>query len=185
MGVETVPCACADVTPIFFAWEKLVGTHEKPAWIRLPSRLPVGMSLSPPRLVPEMHLLNIQSIFIGVYIMHACEERLEAKGSGHAFREVCCPRRGYQGTRKSGRWMSLLNTLLCVCAALLLWLLAIAFPFYSLINSIIGALTASMVSAPSPCFTQAVLDLPLPTLSFKQHGRGSVHVFIRTKMHQE
>jgi auxin influx carrier (AUX1 LAX family) len=65
------------VTPIFFAWEKLIGTHEKPAWIRLPSRLPV---------------------------------------------------------------------------ALLLWLLAIAFPFYSLINSIIGALTASMVSFILPAF---------------------------------
>ena len=34
----------ADVTPIFFMWEKLVGTHYKPAYIRLPSRLPVGES---------------------------------------------------------------------------------------------------------------------------------------------
>ncbi|CAL5220457.1 g2477 [Coccomyxa viridis] len=59
------------VTPIFFMWEKLVGTHYKPAYIRLPSRLPV---------------------------------------------------------------------------ALLLWFIAIAFPFYGLINSIIGALTGSMVS---------------------------------------
>jgi hypothetical protein len=40
MGV----CARADVTPIFFMWEKLIGTHEKPAWIRLPSRIPVGES---------------------------------------------------------------------------------------------------------------------------------------------
>lgn len=32
----------ADVTPIFFMWEKLIGTHEKSNWIRLPSRLPVG-----------------------------------------------------------------------------------------------------------------------------------------------
>jgi hypothetical protein len=32
-----------------------------------------------------------------------------------------------------------------VRAALLLWLIALAFPFYGLINSIIGALTASMV----------------------------------------
>ena len=31
-------------------------------------------------------------------------------------------------------------------AALLLWFIAIAFPFYGLINSIIGALTGSMVS---------------------------------------
>ena len=37
---------CADVTPIFFMWEKLVGTHYKPAYIRLPSRLPVGESRS-------------------------------------------------------------------------------------------------------------------------------------------
>ena len=35
---------------------------------------------------------------------------------------------------------------LCWHAALLLWLIAIAFPFYGLINSIIGALTGSMVS---------------------------------------
>ena len=35
-------CVCADVTPIFFMWEKLVGTHHKPSYIRLPSRLPVG-----------------------------------------------------------------------------------------------------------------------------------------------
>ena len=31
-------------------------------------------------------------------------------------------------------------------AALFLWFIAIAFPFYGLINSIIGALTGSMVS---------------------------------------
>ena len=37
----------ADVTPIFFMWEKLVGTHRKPAYIRLPSRLPVGVPLDP------------------------------------------------------------------------------------------------------------------------------------------
>lgn len=30
------------VTPVFFMWEKLVHTHNKPLWIRLPSRLPVG-----------------------------------------------------------------------------------------------------------------------------------------------
>ncbi|EIE20383.1 hypothetical protein COCSUDRAFT_30594 [Coccomyxa subellipsoidea C-169] len=65
------------VTPIFFMWEKLIGTHEKPNWIRLPSRLPV---------------------------------------------------------------------------ALVLWFIAIAFPFYGLINSIIGALTGSMVSFILPCF---------------------------------
>lgn len=29
------------VTPVFFMWEKLVKTHQKPLWIRLPSRLPV------------------------------------------------------------------------------------------------------------------------------------------------
>lgn len=39
-----------------------------------------------------------------------------------------------------------------VCAALLLWFIAIAFPFYGLINSIIGALTGSMVSFILPCF---------------------------------
>ena len=51
----------------------------------------------------------------------------------------------------------------CVRAALLLWLLAIAFPFYSLINSIIGALTASMVSSPLPLHLPrllASLDIP-------------------------
>ncbi|EIE19348.1 hypothetical protein COCSUDRAFT_19779, partial [Coccomyxa subellipsoidea C-169] len=31
------------VTPVFFMWEKLVGTHDKPLWIRLPSRLPVAL----------------------------------------------------------------------------------------------------------------------------------------------
>lgn len=65
------------VTPIFFMWEKLIGTHEKPNWIKLPSRLPV---------------------------------------------------------------------------ALLLWFIALAFPFYGLVNSIIGALTGSMVSFILPCF---------------------------------
>lgn len=29
------------VTPVFFMWEKLIKTHQKPLWIRLPSRLPV------------------------------------------------------------------------------------------------------------------------------------------------
>ncbi|CAL5229390.1 g12708 [Coccomyxa viridis] len=30
------------ITPVFFMWEKLIGTHYKPNWIRLPSRLPVA-----------------------------------------------------------------------------------------------------------------------------------------------
>jgi len=30
------------ITPVFFMWEKLIGTHYKPNYIRLPSRLPVG-----------------------------------------------------------------------------------------------------------------------------------------------
>ena len=29
------------VTPVFFMWEKLIKTHQKPLWIRLPSRFPV------------------------------------------------------------------------------------------------------------------------------------------------
>lgn len=33
------------ITPVFFMWEKLIGTHYKTNWIRLPSRLPVGTSL--------------------------------------------------------------------------------------------------------------------------------------------
>jgi auxin influx carrier (AUX1 LAX family) len=39
-----------------------------------------------------------------------------------------------------------------VAAALFLWFIAIAFPFYGLINSIIGALTGSMVSFILPAF---------------------------------
>ena len=31
-------------------WEKLIGTHEKPNWIRLPSRLPGGESSGLPTL---------------------------------------------------------------------------------------------------------------------------------------
>ena len=38
-----------------------------------------------------------------------------------------------------------LETRTC-CAALLLWFIALLFPFYGIINSIIGALTGSMVS---------------------------------------
>lgn len=37
-------------------------------------------------------------------------------------------------------------------AALFLWFIAVAFPFYGLINSIIGALTGSMVSFILPAF---------------------------------
>ena len=29
------------VTPVYFMWEKLVHTHTRPLWIRLPSRIPV------------------------------------------------------------------------------------------------------------------------------------------------
>ena len=62
--------------------------------------------------------------------------------------------------------------LLCVRAALLLWLLAIAFPFYSLINSIIGALTASMVSSPPPLplLNQCARPCPCLTCTFSPSG---------------
>ena len=29
------------VTPLYFMWEKLIHTHRRPLWIRLPSRIPV------------------------------------------------------------------------------------------------------------------------------------------------
>ena len=29
------------VTPLYFMWEKAIGTHRKSLWIRLPSRIPV------------------------------------------------------------------------------------------------------------------------------------------------
>lgn len=41
------------VTPVFFMWEKLVHTHQKPLWIRLPSRLPVCKHLSTPHPPPS------------------------------------------------------------------------------------------------------------------------------------
>ena len=50
---------CVDVTPIFFMWEKLVGTHYKPAYIRLPSRLPVGESLSSPICLCDKRFFHI------------------------------------------------------------------------------------------------------------------------------
>jgi hypothetical protein len=31
-------------TPLLYMWEKLIGTHTKPWYMRLPSRLPVGES---------------------------------------------------------------------------------------------------------------------------------------------
>ena len=40
------------ITPVFFMWEKLIGTHYKTNWIRLPSRLPVG-TLLPVAVKPE------------------------------------------------------------------------------------------------------------------------------------
>lgn len=40
------------ITPVFFMWEKLIGTHHKSNWIRLPSRLPVGEPLC---IFSDMH----------------------------------------------------------------------------------------------------------------------------------
>ena len=34
------------IMPVHHMWEKLIKTHDKPYWIRLPSRLPVGMLTS-------------------------------------------------------------------------------------------------------------------------------------------
>ena len=30
------------IMPVHHMWEKAIGTHDKPHWIRLPSRIPVG-----------------------------------------------------------------------------------------------------------------------------------------------
>ena len=32
------------IMPVHHMWEKLIRTHDKPYWIRLPSRLPVGQA---------------------------------------------------------------------------------------------------------------------------------------------
>ena len=32
------------IMPVHHMWEKAIGTHDKPYWIRLPSRIPVGKS---------------------------------------------------------------------------------------------------------------------------------------------
>lgn len=37
------------IMPVHHMWEKLIKTHDKPYWIRLPSRLPVGMLMFPSR----------------------------------------------------------------------------------------------------------------------------------------
>ena len=39
------------IMPVHHMWEKLIRTHAKPYWIRLPSRLPVGKP-QPPRFIP-------------------------------------------------------------------------------------------------------------------------------------
>ena len=36
-------------------WEKLIGTHEKPNWIKLPSRIPVG---EPPKNLKPRSVYN-------------------------------------------------------------------------------------------------------------------------------
>lgn len=42
-------------TPLLYMWEKLIGTHTKPWYIRLPSRLPVG----------ESHVVTLNIICVG------------------------------------------------------------------------------------------------------------------------
>ena len=93
LGLLRVCCACADVTPIFFAWEKLIGTHEKPAWIRLPSRLPVGMSLG------ALHILLLGTCALLWEILNkhakqaACGECQEFVGIGRHYgvcMQLCC-----------------------------------------------------------------------------------------------
>ena len=44
------------IMPVHHMWEKLIKTHDKPYWIRLPSRLPVGMLTS---FFPFVTLANV------------------------------------------------------------------------------------------------------------------------------
>ena len=68
------------VTPVFFMWEKLVHTHHKPLWIRLPSRLPVGhesvaiASPKPPHPLPPPPWPPAHHPLYGVLCAHACTQ---------------------------------------------------------------------------------------------------------------
>lgn len=66
--------------PLYYMWEKLIGTHHKPYWVRCPTRLPV---------------------------------------------------------------------------ALLVWVIALAFPFYGTMNAVIGALTSPAIAFIFPCLAYA------------------------------
>ena len=49
------------IMPVHHMWEKLIRTHDKPYWIRLPSRLPVGQLPHLISLPVPMTSINIQS----------------------------------------------------------------------------------------------------------------------------
>eukprot|EP00891_Asterochloris_glomerata_P008628 jgi/Astpho2/8628/Aster-05103 len=43
MLLHQIVAFCLYSTPLYYMWEKFIGTHTKPLWIRLPTRLPVTL----------------------------------------------------------------------------------------------------------------------------------------------
>lgn len=57
------------ILPVCIMWEKLVKTHYKPLWLRLPSRLPVGETLG-------MLVLAESNIAMMACIWESCEPHM-------------------------------------------------------------------------------------------------------------
>ena len=64
------------VTPVFFMWEKLVRTHTKSYWVKLPSRIPVCESLfllvALPMAVCHVLLLHFAHASHPPHFLHCC-----------------------------------------------------------------------------------------------------------------
>lgn len=112
------------VTPVFFMWEKLVRTHQKPLWIRLPSRLPVSLFVwFIALLLPFYNTINaIMGSFgnsftafvfpTGAYLwVYGCSAEARANAPKQPF--------------LPGGW----TTQLCLCAFLFVWFLVFGVGF--------------------------------------------------------
>ncbi len=113
------------ITPVLFMWEKLIHTHDKPLWIRLPSRLPVGLFVvsqsAPPTAGSDSASPSCGHLQTGL--------------SAFTAHHLCS-----QYT----------STAIDLTIDPLQWFIAVLLPFYNIINAIMGALGNSMTAFAIP-----------------------------------
>lgn len=181
---------CAQVTPLLYMWERLIGTHTK-AWCvddsRAQTHLPMATTIKPlqPSLLVCCSEVCATHVALNAWlcVQPAAGRRRPSPslllhiiaaastvGHGLSLSATCAPHRYIRMPSR-------------LPVSLLIWLFAMAFPFYGSINSLMAAISVPFTAFAIPSLTFLIiyrrhdlrLNAVLPPLRWLRVRSGCTH----------